>query len=257
MGAKWSTVSTTTYADNSPADDGTATEANRVKLATIKSDLTDPLDAAIDAIVANLDELFDESATAISTNYTTVASDHAKILEVTNGTITLLAAGTAGAGYRVGVHASGADITVSRSASDTINGYTSVTVNDDTISWFYVNAAGNGYITEQKGARIATGTYTGDGTTSQAITGVGFPPKFVMISPNAPSEDAYTVWWTFDTLVDDMALGAAIFLQPSQANSILNNRIRSLNADGFTVSDDNLDAAPNATGAIYNYLAIG
>ena len=152
MGAKWSTVSTSTYADGSPSDDGSATEANRVKFATIKTDLTDPLDTAIDSIVAKLDERFDETTTAVSTNYTTVASDHATIIEITSGAITLLAAATAGAGYRVGVYASGGFRTVSRSASDTINGLTSFIIPTNTVRWFTVNAAGTGYIADGKSA---------------------------------------------------------------------------------------------------------
>lgn len=107
------------------------------------------------------------------------------------------------------------------------------------------------------GAQIATGTYTGDGTTSQAITGLGFAPKFVMIAPNAPSEDAYIIFWTFADLVDDMAGGAAAFLLPAQTNSVFDNRIKSLDSDGFTVSDDGLDAAPNKNAAVYNYICIG
>lgn len=152
MGAKWSTVSTSTYADGSPSDDGSATEANRVKYATIKTDLTDPLDTAIDLIVAKLDERFDETTTAVSTNYTTVASDHATIIEITSGAVTLLAASSGGAGYRVGVYASGDYRTVNRSASDTINGLTSFIVPVNTVRWFTVNAAGDGYIADGKSA---------------------------------------------------------------------------------------------------------
>ena len=146
MGAKWSTVSTSTYADGSPSDDGSATSANRVKFATIKTDLTDPLDTAIDSIVSKLDQRFEETTTAISTNYTTVASDHARVLEVTGGTITLLAAATAGVSYRVGVYASGASITVARTSPDTIDGVTSFVVSRGSLVWFVVNAAGDGYV---------------------------------------------------------------------------------------------------------------
>lgn len=167
MGKKWTTVSTSTYADGSPSDDGSATEANRVKFATIRTDLTDPLDTAIDSIVANLDELFDESATSISTDYTTVASDHAHILEVDAAkTITLLAASTAGAGYRVGVCASGATVTVARSGSDTINGATSVTVPDGSIYIFTVNAAGDGYVYPDDTARVEATVATTSGTSN-------------------------------------------------------------------------------------------
>ena len=150
MGTKWSTVSTSTYADNSPTDDGAATEANRIKYATIRSDLTDPLDTAIDQIVSNLDALFDEGTVAKSGPYTTVASDHKKLLEVTGAqTITLLAAATAGAGYRVAIKSDASStVTVSRSGTDTIDGQTSVSLGADSFAIFIVNAAGNGYISD-------------------------------------------------------------------------------------------------------------
>lgn len=149
MGAKWSTVSTSTYADGSPADDGSETEVNKIKYATIKTDLTDPLDTAIDSIVSKLDQRFTETTTSVSTDYTTVASDHAKILEVTDGAITLLVAATAGAGYRVGVYSSGQATTVGRSSTDTIDGATSVAVTSKVLTWFTVNAAGDGYVTDR------------------------------------------------------------------------------------------------------------
>ena len=162
MGAKWSTVSTSTYADGSPSDDGSATEANKVKYATIKTDLTDPLDTAIDSIVAKLDERFDETTTAVSTNYTTVASDHATIIEITSGAITLLAASSGGAGYRVGVYASGDFRTVNRSAADTINGLTSFIIPPNTVRWFTVNAAGNGYVADGASACLFYATPSGN-----------------------------------------------------------------------------------------------
>lgn len=195
MGAKWSTVSTSTYADGSPSDDGSATEANKVKYTTIKTDLTDPLDTAIDSIVSKLDQRFTETTTSVSTDYTTVASDHAKILEVTDGAITLLAAATGGASYRVGVYSSGQATTVSRSSTDTIDGATSVTVTDKTLAWFAVNAAGDGYVSNQgtevsgltadstpdKAADYVLAYDASAGTNKKVLIGVAGGPVFMPV----------------------------------------------------------------------------
>jgi len=105
-------------------------------------------------------------------------------------------------------------------------------------------------------AHIATGTYTGDGTTSQAITGLGFQPKFVWIVQRQTLDGtAINISpFTTDVIVDDNAAGGAIDVKNSQFET---NQIISLDADGFTVDDDSTDADPNTNTQVYNYLAIG
>lgn len=105
------------------------------------------------------------------------------------------------------------------------------------------------------GASIKTGTYTGDGTTSQGITGVGFQPKYVRIWPQRSAQDAgMKVLETTDTIVDDNANGGA-FLE--DGNLFKTNRITSLDVDGFTVDDDGANLPPNKSGQVYNYMALG
>lgn len=110
-------------------------------------------------------------------------------------------------------------------------------------------------------ARIATGTYTGDGTTSQAITGVGFQPKFVFITRRFTSAGAISIKdavLTTDVIVDDHADGMALDLQGSlDLTGFTTNAIISLDSDGFTVDDNGADQDPNQNGTTYNYLAIG
>ena len=110
-------------------------------------------------------------------------------------------------------------------------------------------------------ARVATGTYTGDGATSQAITGVGFQPKFVRIWQRFTSDgDEARIVETTDTMVDDNASGMAVFIAESAGTAIITHeidRIISLDSDGFTVDDGGADAFPNKNGIVYNYLAIG
>lgn len=111
-------------------------------------------------------------------------------------------------------------------------------------------------------AQIYTGTYTGDGATSQGVTGVGFQPKYVLITQRQTSDGANFqdkgVIWTTDVIVDDNASGYAI--NQAQASTPTKghiNAIISLDADGFTVDDNGGDTHPNQNTAVYNFLAIG
>ena len=105
-------------------------------------------------------------------------------------------------------------------------------------------------------AKIKSGTYTGDNTESQAITGVGFKPKYVRIWEQSLIQAQILVFETTADIVDDNAAGAAVFINSANAK-ILFNKIISLDADGFTVDDNGINDAPNVDGQIYNYLAIG
>jgi hypothetical protein len=58
MAIDWSTVSISGYGSSSPSDDGSATEANRVKYSTIKTDLTNPLNTALSTALTQLDAAF-------------------------------------------------------------------------------------------------------------------------------------------------------------------------------------------------------
>ena len=109
-------------------------------------------------------------------------------------------------------------------------------------------------------ARNKTGTYTGDGATSLAITGVGFQPVFLAIASRATSdESAAWVGFTTDQIMDDNNSGGSISLEAvwNNAGQFRTNEIISLDTDGFTVDDDGADAHPNKNSQVYNYLAIG
>ena len=103
--------------------------------------------------------------------------------------------------------------------------------------------------------RIKTGTYTGDGTTGQAITGIGFQPKYVKIWVRLVSEAEQYIFEKMDDSWGDYCIYESI-VAGSEHRS-LDNRINSLDADGFTVDDDAGDAHPNANGRVYSYLALG
>ncbi len=108
-------------------------------------------------------------------------------------------------------------------------------------------------------AMIATGTYTGDGGTSQGITGVGFAPKVVWVTKQNSTVfgvGAKEHTFTTDVIVDDNAAGISIRLD-NTAIFYDQSLVISLDADGFTVDDDMNDDDPNADGIVYNFLAIG
>lgn len=104
-------------------------------------------------------------------------------------------------------------------------------------------------------ARIKTGSYQGDGTEDQAIEGVGFEPKVVWSAPDKGSEGQNAdIHWTIAGYVDLTGHDSAIW--SGEVGTRL-GRFISLDADGFTVSDDASDADPNKDGETYYYLAMG
>jgi hypothetical protein len=111
--------------------------------------------------------------------------------------------------------------------------------------------------------RINTGSYTGDGETSQGITGIGFTPKYVKIWKRETTEvNGALCWETTTDIIDDNASGLVfgVFGGGSGADASASTRIDriiSLDSDGFTVDDDAADTAPNKDGEVYNYLALG
>lgn len=105
------------------------------------------------------------------------------------------------------------------------------------------------------GASIATGSYTGDGSTSLGVTGVGFTPKLLWIIQRTTSTGGGAdVYMTSTTIIDDISGGAAVDISEDLAHT---NKIISLDSDGFTVDDNSADHRPNTASEVYNYIAIG
>ena len=115
------------------------------------------------------------------------------------------------------------------------------------------------------GTQFATGSYTGNGGTSNAITGVGFQPKLLHITKkltNVGDDFLRREWaWTSDVIIDDISGGGFISVPGVNASgddpSMEDDGILSLDSDGFTVDDDGADFDPNANTVVYNYWAIG
>jgi hypothetical protein len=99
---------------------------------------------------------------------------------------------------------------------------------------------------DHKVAPANTGTYTGDGATSKAITGVGFTPVWVLI---ARVDGTGEVW-------HKMAGHSGLTAQRLDASASGTSAITSLDSNGFTVDDNASDADPNTNGVSYAYLAL-
>jgi len=106
--------------------------------------------------------------------------------------------------------------------------------------------------------RAKAGFYTGDGTESQAITGIGFLPVIVWIFERQTIDGSATSSFvTTAQIIDDNIDGGAIDMKLGKFQT---NTIISLDADGFTVDDaagPSSGSPPNTAGAIYNYYCIG
>jgi len=99
--------------------------------------------------------------------------------------------------------------------------------------------------------RMKIGQYTGDGTTNHPIRGIGFKPKYVKIWHYMTAEGGIASVYA----TEKEATGFAILHEWNKFEA-RDNRIISLDPDGFTVSDDGVDVMPNRAGAVYNYIAM-
>lgn len=106
--------------------------------------------------------------------------------------------------------------------------------------------------------KVKTGTYTGNGSTSgQAITGIGFQPKFLLIGNAATSNNAFGSVWKSEDMPASSSVGESASLGENGRSA--SGNIQSLNSDGFTVGGSGttgLDSA-NTNGTVYYYLALG
>jgi hypothetical protein len=134
MADPYSGVSITGYNSNPPADDGSQTEANRVKWATIKTKITDPVKTRTDDMDTALISAFgkiDGGVTSTSINYTVLSTDQGKLVRATASGITITTpdATDVDAPFVFGfLNDSTSDITLDGSGSQTIDGEASIIV---------------------------------------------------------------------------------------------------------------------------------
>ena len=102
---------------------------------------------------------------------------------------------------------------------------------------------------------IKTGNYAGTTGDPQAVTGVGFEPTFLKIWKEVTDGNDSISWETTDDLIDNDVDGLAAVISKSGGVLVLrmlDGNIKSLDADGFTVS-----ATANTTGDTYSFYALG
>lgn len=106
--------------------------------------------------------------------------------------------------------------------------------------------------------KIKTGTYTGDGTTSKAITGIGFQPKMVTIWVHETSPAFSEIHTRMDQMYTNMsAMHFEFDSATDHPHGMSDDHLISLDADGFTVDDNAADSHPNKLNQVYDYIAFG
>jgi len=101
--------------------------------------------------------------------------------------------------------------------------------------------------------RFTTGTYTGDGTVAQAITGLGFTPRFLRLTcyQDTGANDIYEFY------VSDLYTVGRCEIHFDGTDETNGTRINSLDIDGFNVDDAGTDQHPNKNGYVYMFTAWG
>jgi hypothetical protein len=166
LGTKYSSQSTSGYNSSPPVDDGTASEANKVKWSTIKTKLADVLKTFGEAINTALVTVLDTSPRAITASDSAASTDHWKTIQVNTASVvvTLADATTMAAGYIVNVaNQSSGSVTVGLATStNTIDGVTNTTqlIGPKEVREYIVNATATGYIT--KSNRVSINDLTED-----------------------------------------------------------------------------------------------
>jgi len=109
------------------------------------------------------------------------------------------------------------------------------------------------------GAQMARFTYTGDGATSFAITGLGFAPTFLKIWQRQTSGgNAVRMLEVTPDIIDNNASGMVYATDGGQSFNFMSSRIDSvisLDADGFTVDDAGSDSYPNTLNDLFEGVA--
>ena len=192
MTKPYTTQTISGFNSSPPGDDGSQVSTNEIKWATHLDKLGTPVKNLSEAINTELLSafglIFGQTISSHSGNYTVVAGDQGKFLDVTGTTtITLLAAATAGASFALAIINNGTGVVaVDGNGAETINGSATITLNPGESIILTCNATlwiGVKTKTEEvKGADIASATTTDIGvatgefvdiTGTTTITGFG------------------------------------------------------------------------------------
>jgi len=223
MSNPYDSVTVSGYNNSPPPDDGSETEANRVKWETIKTKLPDPLKTAIETVNTNIADAFDAIAfngiNTQSSPYTVQESDQGAVIR-TDSDVTLLPTGTAQAGFFVVIQNVGnADLTIDADGTEKIL----VTTNGDAVdedetftlspqqTLFLVADGTNGWVVVQSAPQVIFGTDEASDD-DYIVTSPGYRvsalqegPLFIFY-PQTDNEGAATVNWD-DTGAKDLKKG--------------------------------------------------
>jgi hypothetical protein len=134
MANQYTQVSITGYNTNPPDDDGSETEANRVRWSTIKTKITDPVKTRTDTMDTNIASAFgkiDGGVTSYSTDSSVASTDQGKLVRATDNGITITTpdATDVGAPFVFDFsNGSTGDVTLDGYSTQTIDGEDSIVV---------------------------------------------------------------------------------------------------------------------------------
>ncbi len=152
MGTRYSTNSASGYNSTPPADDGTVSEANKVKWSTVKTKLGDPVKDLADTINSELVTHFNNGPTAITSNTTLDSTHYNKVIQVSGSgvTLTLTDASTLGAGWYCDIVSTDTtnNVTLARATASNMINETSADITILALQDLHVvvNAAANGFL---------------------------------------------------------------------------------------------------------------
>ena len=233
MAAPYTSVSISGYNSNPPADDGTQTEANRVKWSTIKEKLPDPLKTGIEAVNSNLVLAFAKvlgggAVTTTAISLAVASTDQGKLIRATAASITITTPDATDVDdpfvFAVRNDSSGS-ITLDGNGSQTIDGVASLTLSPTEGLIIFTDGA-NWFTTGRSGISVFnTGFALLNGTLSAAVASNALTiaikgndgndpsagnPVYVVVRSATASNGAFTL----------MALTAATSLVISSGSSL-------------------------------------
>ncbi|TXH02006.1 MAG: hypothetical protein E6P95_00755 [Candidatus Moraniibacteriota bacterium] len=129
------------------------------------------------------------------------------------------------------------------------NGFTvgsDARVNENTKTLYWVAFGGASNPTGTGTYKMATGSYSGNGT-SQSISSLGFRPDLVIVKHNDQTTDQYAVFRT------SLTAGDATHVFANSTN-VITGAITSIDSDGFSVGSN---ATTNTSGDTYYWTAFG
>lgn len=216
MGAPYTSVSISGYNSNPPPDDGTQTEANRVKYDTTKTKLADPVKTLAETIDTNIGTAFGKvvggagiTSTAIS--YQVLSTDQGKLVRATGSSITITTPDATDVDdpFVFALHnESSGTVTLDGSGSQTIDGGASITlaagegiaIFTDGSNWFTI---GRNNVSESTSGFVLLNGIMGSSVGSNALTisildkAANTPsaanPVFVVIRNSTAVNPAYTL----------------------------------------------------------------